>query len=240
MHSEGSSDLDLSFISSSKDDKYAFSDFTIFSKYESKQKHSSILGSSQHYQIDSLISELKSSGEVYKIEEKISKIALQYGLALKVDVIAHKLSQVSHKNDTSYSEKYKKVNEIMNEITRLEENIKKNYNFVDNVIIPQLKAIGYSHKEQLKKYSMMKKLIAEYENDERFYNQNLEQFLVKSKPRGKLSNLSNEELEKCLQALKEKLTQRNIVSILIFKTYSDLRHSIKKSIHSSQSKLTAM
>jgi hypothetical protein len=69
------------------------------------------------------------------------------------------------KTDNAYAEKYNKVIEVKNEINRCENNIRKNYHFVDNVIIPQLKAISSTFKAHQKKYIKMKKVQEEHRED---------------------------------------------------------------------------
>jgi len=105
-----------------------------------------------------------------------------------------------------------KVKEISNEILRWEQWIRKNYNFVDNVIIPQLNAINSTYKLQQKKYNKMKKLLEEYINDEKHYQEYWDRFPISLESNENLFESSDDELNQTYQQQKQKLDQIIIVS----------------------------
>ena len=66
------------------------------------------------------------------------------------------LRQSHSDKDTLYSERHQQLKEIIGEIRRFERLIKENANLVDNMILPQLKAMSTTYNEHKNKYRKLK------------------------------------------------------------------------------------
>jgi hypothetical protein len=78
------------------------------------------------------------------IEDQICKISKSLNLSLKHQVLLQKREEVSEKIDSSFKEKY--AFKIFQEIKACEDNIRKNYIYVDHTMIPTLKDLSYEYK----------------------------------------------------------------------------------------------
>lgn len=145
---------------------------------------------SQYTQIDNLVKQIKRDSSIIEyLDDKICEIAKNLGLSLKRNVLDHKKQQLSTKTDTVYAEKYKRIIEVHKEIIKCEQNIKKNYSHVDNMIIPQLKLMSADYKTKYKKYKQLKRLLEEHRGNEKLLEDKLQR--VESQIRMRLRYKSN-------------------------------------------------
>ena len=86
----------------------------------------------------------------------ICNISLQLGYTLDKQVLMRHLTQSICDKDTLYHERHQQLREIINEIRRFERLIKENANLVDNMILPQLKAMSTTYNEHKNKYRKLK------------------------------------------------------------------------------------
>jgi Ni,Fe-hydrogenase I large subunit len=142
------------------------------------------------------------------------------GISLKLESLRQKREQMHDKTDSAFEEKYKRVREVFKEVLKSEQNIRKNYNFVDNVIIPQLKAISSTYKENQKKYSKMKKYLDEIKTEEIHCKEFLSKQSIEPMRTGKFADMTNTELLQVSRQYKQKLEQINIVRLMT-KLYID-------------------
>lgn len=113
--------------------------------------------SSTYIQIENLVNGIKNQHIAYDvIEEKLLEISDDLSLTLKRRALREKMETMSNEKDDLFYKRKSNMDEINTEITKMENNIKSNVQFVDNVIIPQLKAINSTYKEHKKTYIKMK------------------------------------------------------------------------------------
>lgn len=97
-------------------------------------------------QIKEIIYKLKQDGDTNEIEDAVCDLSEKLGH--EYDVLVSKRDHISPHLHVKYAEKYKQIKLLLKELERCEQNIQKNYQFVDEVIILQLKEISTAKKQQ--------------------------------------------------------------------------------------------
>lgn len=97
-----------------------------------------------------------TSLDVEKSLTWISQVALQLSIQLDVKVLTRRLEQSSRDKDELYAQRQQQLRDIVLEVRRFERLIKENSNMVDNMILPQLKAMSATYTEHKAKYKKLK------------------------------------------------------------------------------------
>jgi predicted nucleic acid-binding Zn-ribbon protein len=77
-------------------------------------------------------------------------------LSLSKDVLLRRLLSSNHDKDTLFAERLTQLQDLLAEIKRFETLIKSNANQVDNLILPQLKAMSATYTAHKLKYKKLK------------------------------------------------------------------------------------
>ena len=99
------------------------------------------------------------------MEYKLLELSNELGVNLQKNSLREQLRLQSVKKDALYAECYLKLQEIQGEIERTERLLKQNVQFVENSIVPQLKATNQTYKELRKNFLRMKGALATIEEE---------------------------------------------------------------------------
>ena len=99
------------------------------------------------------------------MEYKLIKLSNELGVNLQRNSLREQLRLQSVEKDALYEECYRKLQEIQGEIERTERLLKQNVQFVENSIVPQLKATNQTYKELRKNYLRMKGALSTVEEE---------------------------------------------------------------------------
>jgi hypothetical protein len=86
----------------------------------------------------------------------ICQCASQLSIQLEKQVLQRRLELSGEEKDELFSQRSQQLKDIILEIKRFEKLIKDNSNMVDNMILPQLKAMSATYTEHKDKYKKLK------------------------------------------------------------------------------------
>ncbi|CDW87247.1 UNKNOWN [Stylonychia lemnae] len=94
--------------------------------------------------------------DLEKCIQMIINLSKSLGILIERDMLLQKLHQQSLEKDRLFEKRQVQLIDIVNEIKRFEKLIKENSNLVDNMILPQLKAMSTTYNEHKQKYKKLK------------------------------------------------------------------------------------